>query len=80
MAGTRTLVDNGDPSLTYTTVSTWDLAPPDSDAVLPWPVREGSYDWAFTPRQKGVYRVRASILKTADHGAFGSPWRTFAVK
>jgi hypothetical protein len=80
MGGTRIVHDDDDPSLTSIIVTTWDLAPPDSDAVLPWPVREGAYSWKYTPKARGSYRMRAVIFKTADHAELDSPWRTFTVR
>jgi hypothetical protein len=81
MAETRVVHNDSDPTnYTWTTVSTWDLAPHDSDAVIPLAARQGSYDWQYTPTKKGAYRVRAMILKTANHVALNSPWRTFMVR
>lgn len=70
MSGTRSRIPG--PGLTH--VSEWDLT--SSELVVPY----GTYSWKYTPKKKGLYRVRAAIAKTANHAASKSPWRNLTVK
>jgi hypothetical protein len=57
----------------------WSLAPSDTDFNNEIE-RGGDYSWSYAPKKKGVYRVRATIAKTADHPAARSDWHTVTVK
>jgi hypothetical protein len=40
----------------------------------------GAYNWQYRPGKKGLYRVRATLAKTATHLATTTSWRSFGVK
>jgi hypothetical protein len=40
----------------------------------------GAYSWKYKPARRGVYRLRATIAKTAAHRAATTTWRSFKVK
>lgn len=67
MQETRVVHSDGDPTLTGTETSKWNLAP--SSAV-----ENGFYTWGYKTAKKGVYRVRATVAKTRDHAAAQSLW------
>jgi len=53
----------------------WDLAPPpDSPGVVPYAVRHGDLTWEYTPKKKGLYRMRV------EFGGFIDTWYSFTVK
>lgn len=42
--------------------------------------RGGTYSWKYTPRKKGVYRLRAAMAQTVDRYACQTPWRKVTVR
>jgi hypothetical protein len=75
MTETRVVHNDADPTLTDTTTSTWNLAP--SSNVM---ARSGFFVWSYTPRKKGLYRLRATMPETAGHAAVASPWVALSVR
>ncbi len=41
---------------------------------------ESTYGWKYKPARKGIYRVRATIAKTAMRAGAATTWRRFKVK
>ena len=40
----------------------------------------GAYSWTYKPAERGAYRVRAVLARTATHAAFTTKWLAFKVK
>ena len=56
--------------------ATWVRAKTTSASISP----KGRYSWKYMPAEKGAYRMRTTIAKTATHTAATTKWLTFTVK
>jgi hypothetical protein len=74
----RKTVVRYDSALLTTESLDWDLE--SSAGAEPYAVRHGDFTQKYRANKKGLYRMRGTIARTADHPTLNSPWRKLTVR